>query len=93
MEKKDQGKRMDPKTFCLKVIKSCQEEANSSPTSGSSFTEAGEAWTSTKTGGAWSSSGAAGRGSWASSEHHVPPAWPSRTPCKSSHKNQGQSRG
>ena len=43
----------------------------------------GVAWSSTKTGGAWSSYGAAGGGSWASSEHPVPPAWPSRTPYKS----------
>ena len=41
------------------------------------------AWSSTKTGGAWSSSGAAGGGAWASSERDVPPAWPSRTPYKS----------
>ena len=82
MDKKDQEKS---KAFRLKVIKSGQEEATSSSTSGSSFTGAAAegAWSSTKTGGAWSSSGAAGGGTWASSERAVPPAWPSRTPYKS----------
>ncbi len=73
MDKKDQEKS---KAFWLKVIKSGQEEATSSPTSGSSFTGAAA-------GGAWSSSGAAGGGAWASSERPVAPAWPSRTPYKS----------
>ena len=56
MDKKDQEKS---KAFWLKVIRLGQEEATSSPTSGSSFTgaAAGGAWSSTKTGGAWSSSG------------------------------------
>ena len=61
MDKKDQEKS---KAFWLKVIKSGQEEATSSSTSGSSFTGAAAegTWSSTKTGGAWSSSGAAGGG-------------------------------
>ena len=87
MEKKDQGKKMDPKTFWSQVAKSGQMKATSSLTSGSSFTgaAAGGAWTSTRTGGG---------GAWASSERPVPPAWPSRTPYKSvSQKSGSESRG
>ena len=53
MEKKDQGKKMDPNTFWSQVMKSGQMKATSSSTSGSSFTGAAA-------GGAWTSSGTVG---------------------------------
>ena len=101
MEKKEEEKKIDPKTLSSQVVKSGQKKATSTSgatsatsTSGSSFAgaAAGGAWTSTGAagGGAWTSTGAAGGGAWASSERPVPTAWPSRTPYKSVPQRSGQ---
>ena len=97
MEKKEGGKKMDPKTSWTQVVKSGQMKAtltsaatSATSTSGSSFAgaAAGGAWTSSGAvgGGAWGSSGTAGGGAWRSSGAAGGGAW------GSSETNQWSSR-
>ena len=60
MEKKEEGKKIDPKSSWMQVTKSSQMKATSTSAATSATSTSGSSFTGTAAGGAWASSGAAG---------------------------------
>ena len=75
MEKKEAGKKMDPKTSWTQVVKSGQMKANSTSAATSATSTSGSSFAGAAAGGAWASSGAAGGGACVSSGSAGGGAW------------------